>query len=288
MAANKTLRAVPLTCSGHTRPVMEIAFSDMTDEGYFLASACKDFKPMLRRGETGDWVGTFEGHSGAVWGVAINHDASLVATAAADFTAKVFDAVTGAMLLELSHPHIVKSVAFNHDSTLLATGCNDGHIRIMTLARSNTSLAAINEESFKLHKSLIRKVLFVGENSEYIVERPSPSPCRGDDLLLDFPALFARLILPASAKLMPLHTPALSAALVPALDRLVWVGEANLVVECTADGTVQHQHKAHFGTIHCVRFSPDHQLFATCAEDSTIRLWPTFVGNNYGLWQYQQ
>lgn len=31
-------------------------------EGYFLASASKDGKPMLRHGENGDWYGTFEGH----------------------------------------------------------------------------------------------------------------------------------------------------------------------------------------------------------------------------------
>lgn len=107
------LRQLPLTCSGHARPVVNLYFSDVTSDGlYYMLSASKgksfcllevglpfyffvrmcanrisDGQPMVRQGDTGDWIGTFMGHKGAVWGCALNSDATKAATASADFTA---------------------------------------------------------------------------------------------------------------------------------------------------------------------------------------------------------
>jgi len=46
----------PLVCPGHTRGVVQVTYSNPTPDGTFLISACLDSKPMLRRGDTGDWV----------------------------------------------------------------------------------------------------------------------------------------------------------------------------------------------------------------------------------------
>ena len=60
---------------------------------------------------------------GAVWSCVLNKEALLAATASADFSARVWNAVTGDETLNLPHKHIVRSVAFTSDSqTLVAAG----------------------------------------------------------------------------------------------------------------------------------------------------------------------
>ena len=110
---------------------------------------------MLRQGDTGDWIGTFEGHKGAVWGVDLNRDASRAATGAADFSAKVWDAVAGEERLTLQHKHIVKSVKFSRDGQRLATASNDKLLRIFDLEKAGDPIL-----TFTGHTSSIKQVLF--------------------------------------------------------------------------------------------------------------------------------
>ena len=82
-------KAVPLVAPGHTRPVTHLSFSPLLDDGrYLLISGCKDGNPMLREW-TGDWIGTFVGHKGAVWSTKLSWDSSRAASGSADFTACV-------------------------------------------------------------------------------------------------------------------------------------------------------------------------------------------------------
>ncbi|KAM5437283.1 hypothetical protein McanMca71_001106 [Microsporum canis] len=143
--ASDASKVVPLTCHGHSRPVPHISFSSITeDDQYYLISACKDNNPMLRDGITGDWIGTFLGHKGAVWQARLSVDATIAATAAADFSAKVWDTHTGECLHTLQHSHIVRAVAFPIQTgpQILATGGMEKKLRIFDLSRaqgSNTS-----------------------------------------------------------------------------------------------------------------------------------------------------
>ncbi|EKV12609.1 WD repeat protein [Penicillium digitatum PHI26] len=96
---------------------------------------------MLRDGITGDWIGTFLGHKGAVWQARLSADAAISATAAADFSAKVWDTYTGECLHTLQHAHIVRAVAFpiQANPQVLATGGAEKKLRIFDLTRGGSS-----------------------------------------------------------------------------------------------------------------------------------------------------
>lgn len=90
---------------------------------------------MLRDGVTGDWIGTFMGHKGAVWGTDLSPDASNAATASADFTCKIWDTHTGELLFTIQHEHIVRAVAYAPDnSELVATGGMEKKLRVFDLS----------------------------------------------------------------------------------------------------------------------------------------------------------
>lgn len=114
-----------------------------------------DGSPMLRQGDTGDWVGTFEGHKGAVWGVALNKTATLAATGAADFTGKVWNAITGTEIHSFQHKHIVKSVGFDANSENIVTGSNEKLVRVFNLEQPQAE-----PEMYTGHGGAIKQALF--------------------------------------------------------------------------------------------------------------------------------
>ncbi|KAH9508649.1 hypothetical protein Btru_049522 [Bulinus truncatus] len=302
-------RQTPLTCSGHTRPVVDLSFSDITPFGYFLISACKDGKPMLRQGDTGDWIGTFEGHKGAVWGATLNKEATRAATGAADFTAKVWDAEKGEELQSFSHKHIVKSVDFSADSQYLLTGSNEKLLKIFDLEKpeadpkvfaghtSNIKAVHFNRECNRFFSASDDKTIRVWDvnTCQEIHKIEVSSPPGSLELTSDgtiFTVTYGNFTAFYNAenfeKIKEIKAPAPvnTASLHPTKNFFVCGGEDFKMYKFDYfTGAELESFKGHFGPVHCVRFSPDGELYASGSEDGTLRLWQTTVGTTYGLWK---
>jgi len=301
-----TGRQVPLICSGHSRPVPDLAYSPITEDGCFLVSACLDGKPMLRNGETGDWIGTFTGHKGAVWSARINSSATMVSTGSADYTAKVWDAISGVELRTFTHSRIVKATDFSKDSQLLATAGQDKLVQVWNLEHG-TNLATLSG-----HTQPIKSVLWLSDNTllsgaadesirlwdirtkAQVKSCAAKSAVASMELSRDGKTLTtaagkevtfwdAETLVPH--KVYTLSIELNSATLNPQGNKFV-AGGSDFYVHLYdyATGEELDVHKGHHGPVHSVRFSPDGETYASGSEDGTIRLWQT-VPKVYGLWQ---
>ncbi|XP_014675749.1 PREDICTED: serine-threonine kinase receptor-associated protein-like [Priapulus caudatus] len=303
------LRQTPLTCSGHSRPVVHLHFSQVTPNGSFLIAASKDGKPMLRQGDTGDWVGTFEGHRGAVWGACLNREATVAATGAADFTAKLWDAISGQEKHSFTHTHIVKTVDFSYDSSRLLTGSMEKLVKLFDLAKPEA-----DPLKFEGHTGNLKEVVFL-QDGRRIVSAAEDKTIRMWDVTtgtevkkLDVPSNVTGMELSQDGEILTVTysntvafynadtfellkthvgpTLLYSASLHPDKQMFVFGGENFTMYKYDYNTGVEiESSKGHFGAVHCVRFSPDGELYASGSEDGTLRLWQTTVGKTYGLWK---
>lgn len=273
----------------------------MTPDGYFLVSASKDGQPMLREGPTGDWIGTFVGHKGAVWSCALNDSATLAATASADFTAKVWDALTGLEKHSFPHGHIVRTCAFAHYGNRLVTGGAEKVLRFFDLERPDAepSRGAAQAASGVRHAAWVASdtlVLTACTDAPGVGVWDTRTLSQVRTLATDAPVqsldvTFCGRFLTATdgrtvrfwdtATLEPLRShvldyPVEAASFCPAKGKFaagggdMWVRlhsyETGRELECC---------RGHHGPVHTVRFGPGGREYATGSEDGTIRIWQT-------------
>lgn len=172
----------PLVCRGHTRPIPSLSFSPLEADGkYLLSSSCKDGTPMLRDGQTGDWMGSFIGHKGCCWAIKLSSDGRRAITGSADFSAKVWDASNGDCILTLPHHHIVRCVDLSADGNRAVTGGFEKKLRIWDVQallaagpdstpQASTSLVKDGDETGKglAHDGVVRAVVWDDRNGQII------------------------------------------------------------------------------------------------------------------------
>ncbi|MBA0838799.1 hypothetical protein Goarm_004589, partial [Gossypium armourianum] len=199
---------------------------------------------MLRNGETGDWIGTFEGHKGAVWSVCLDTNALRAASGSADFTAKVWNALTGDILHSFEHKHIVRACAF---SEVKLWDVRSGKI-VQTLETKSPVTSAE-----------------VSQDGRYITTADGATVKFWD---ADHFGLVKSYNMPCTVE---------SASLEPKYGNKFIAGGEDMWVRVfdfhTGDETACN--KGHHGPVHCVRFSPGGESYASGSEDGTIRIWQT-------------
>ena len=95
----------PILLKGHERSITCVIYNR---DGDLIFTSAKDGRPTLWLSESGERVGTYELHNGAVWHLDVSWDSKLLVSGSADMHAKVWDVETGA---ELAAPSLLPSLA---------------------------------------------------------------------------------------------------------------------------------------------------------------------------------
>ena len=281
-------------CGGHTRPVCHIAYSRVCDGSYWFVSSSHDSKPMLRNGETGDWVGTFSGHSGAVYGSCISHDSHKAVTVSGDYTAKIWNCLDGSCLNTWNHPHYVKSCDWMHGKVI--TGCFDKRVRLFDAVNYDTM-----PSEWQPHDTICKAVYFT-ENGHIVtssedvvalwdIRTDTLNPVKKHNIqclnFVEHVREYSQYVVAAhktGVSLIDLKNFEISQTFSSSDDvecacispdgKNLAIGSGLLVKECSIDGELQRLHYGHHGPIFHVRYSPTGENFTSGAEDGMIRIWP--------------
>jgi len=97
--------------NGHRRAVTMVKYNK---EGDLIFSVAKDSDPTVWDGLTGQRLGHYEGHKGAVWACDVNNASTMFATAGADQMLKIFKVETGECIASIEHTTPVRGVQFAH------------------------------------------------------------------------------------------------------------------------------------------------------------------------------
>lgn len=108
----------PILLKGHERSITNVIYNA---DGDLVFTAAKDNTPTLWRSDTGERIGTYNAHSGAVWGLSCRWDSKYLLTASADATARLWDVQTGKCLKDYPHRGPVRGVCWAEGGQRFAT-----------------------------------------------------------------------------------------------------------------------------------------------------------------------
>eukprot|EP00245_Coleochaete_scutata_P011052 TRINITY_DN4026_c0_g1_i1.p1 TRINITY_DN4026_c0_g1~~TRINITY_DN4026_c0_g1_i1.p1 ORF type:complete len:327 (-),score=47.96 TRINITY_DN4026_c0_g1_i1:850-1830(-) len=109
----------PILLKGHERPLTYLKYNR---DGDLIFTCAKDHNPNVWYGDSGERLGNYKGHNGAVWTCDVTRDSAKLITGSADQTAKLWDVETGTCLHTFEYQMPARAVAFGEgDKDLVVT-----------------------------------------------------------------------------------------------------------------------------------------------------------------------
>ena len=204
------------------------------------------------------------GHTARVYDVVFSPDGRLVATAAYEHTARLWNTGSGLEVKRLDHSSIVNGVAFSPDGRLVATASGDG-IRVWDVASGKDTGRSYRDR--KLSNTVV-SVAFSPDGQLMVSTSMSG----------ELDSAFTLWDTVSGKKAKTLGTPrCISPSVTFSPDgRLVATGGSiydSLRFYSVQSGTEVKCFPGHAARVLDVAFSPDGQLVATASGDGTVRLW---------------
>lgn len=108
---------IPILLQAHTRSLTKVLYNSAGD---LIFTASKDSVPNVWWSHNGERLGSFHGHEGVVWSMAVSQDSQLLVTGSGDNTARVWEVNGGRQIACIETETAVRAVALGHGDQLLA------------------------------------------------------------------------------------------------------------------------------------------------------------------------
>jgi|MDTB01.2.fsa_nt_gb translation initiation factor 3 subunit I len=101
---------LPILLKGHERSITTVKYNG---DGDLIFTAAKDLNPTVWYSDTGERLGTYGFHRGAVLDIDPSWDSKYVITASGDGSARLFETTTGQYVARMPHEGAVRAVAWS-------------------------------------------------------------------------------------------------------------------------------------------------------------------------------
>ena len=172
----------PLALKGHERPIRFVKYNR---EGDVFVSCALDKEPTLWRTDTGERIGTYKGHNGAVWCCDIDSQTRRMVTAGADNTCKIWDVQSGKELFSIQHAVPCRSCEISSGDEFFHNCMYPRHglkpvINVYKFAADSSQQDSAPVQRIEAHDDVITHAMWNASNTEIVSCSQDTTICKWD------------------------------------------------------------------------------------------------------------